>query len=1470
MIETLIQVTNLSGSTIYLDLYDDVSVNLNLSFAEIQDITSKNSGYSQTFKVPGTKKNNVFFNYMFNVNASTLSFDMQKSVPCSINYKGNTVLDGTLRLLNVFVYENEVEYEVNIQDEVGIFINAISNKLLTDLDYSDLNHVYNATNVQLSWDATYTGGTTTGGLLSGSILYPFQHIGYLYDSNGNVITSGSNASPVLELNGVTGSISNITTPMRTSAFRPSIQIYDMVERIFTQNGYNIESNFFSEEYFQRLYMPLLFNSETYFINATGGTDGSSQVGVTTLGSPLAWDFDTIPCGGDASYLDIYGDVELNVLNYNNGPTYPPGGWDLSSGKFYAWAGGTYEFSYSINLRVPNPGAPQRAQGTIFLSVNHAQTSPNIYGGASFLIDYDNNEIETGVISRTATITLSPGDYVSLVVLSLYDVNDCVDPIDSVVPFTVVEDTKVTITNAPNVVVGSTIDIKSQITPEYKQLDFLKGLITQFNLVFVKHPYKTDTYIMEPYEDYVGEGQLLDWTDKLDVSKPIKISPLTNLIGKGINYLYDEDSDGINVYTKTLNNNRNFGTLNFIPSGVTINDKPIEFKSFFAATPGNYLPAPNQTLPLICPHFYGTKDITVSGTTKTQLLPMKIKPRILHYCGKQPLSSTWYFYNEVSGTTIPYTYYPFLHHQDQIPSTTSSQAIDLNFGNSTSPQDDVAPSFTNNTAYDLYYAPMVEDLLSSDARMVTANFDLSIEDISNLEYKDIIFVKDAHYRINKINNFNLINNSTTQVELVKLLRIDYDYIPPTPTPTLTPTPTPTLTPTPTPTLTPTPTPTLTPTPTPTVTPTPEPPVDFSISGICSNGTSTVTVYDIIGGTGTLEINSSLQTSSGNTFTAGWVDIASSTVNYFTVPDGTWWVQVRDKSTPTNYKVKDIVLDCIVPGNCTCWSVYNPTTGSLSVDYYACDGSQPIEGVPGGSTTYLCVISGTTPTDVTEGGLVITQCSPIVSCTGTTECDNCGVFVPFSDITSDPKASGAEACGSIMFNPDPTVGNGTTFCNSTTLTNPSYGSLPTGTYYIHYNFQYVQVSITNGNNTATVTSACQACPTPTPTPTITPTPTVTNTPTPTPTPFQTDITGNISIIPEGDGACTGGEYGVVNITVVGTTLCDATKIVYLPSSVWSDFTFNQIFWVNDFFGGTAYYRKFQREGNGFTALPLLACSICPTPTPTPTLTPTPTPTLTPTPTPEPVYYNILACNDFSSGYSIAYPPGTFATNERCTATASGYPTRTVIIIGSTTTLPGGPLYSLTSQGATGCPATPTPTPTTTPTATPTLTPTPTPIPFQITAYTGTSATQACSNFTDPLYEPTILFYTGTLGIGTILYRNNNYTNPVVPTVYCLVDSSTIYVVGTPSPTDGYITSITSCPTPTPVPTATPIPSTYDVYERCDLTAVYYVDYSSGNLQNVTINGVCCSKIASNVDSDYINTNYSSATYFSTYTNVNCPCE
>lgn len=835
--------TCVTGNNQYLDLYDDVSITLNLSFAEIQDVSTKNSGYSQTFRIPGTPKNNKFFNYFFDVNADNLSFNAQETVPVSISYKGNNVLEGNLRLLKIYVNENGCDYEVNVQDEVGELISDISNKRLIDIDFSDLNHTYNSNNVTTSWNATYTGGTTSGGLLDGQILYPFSHNGYLYDKSGNTITSGSNASPLLELNGASGSISFSGTPMRTTGFRPNIQIKSILNRIFEQNNYQVESNFIDTEYFNRLYLPLMFNSETYYINSTGATDGTSTI-IQSIDAPiLGFDFNSIACG-IGFYQEIFGDVFLDNVIQNNGPTYPTGGW--FDNKFYAWSGGQYKFNYTLTLAVTGQSGNFESTGDIFLCKNN--NTGTTFGQIPF--QFSGPFAGQYTFSNTGiAISLAPGDYVTLVVRAIQSDAGCYGPDPVIVPFTKTNTfygtvgSSVVVTEAPNLVIGSTVNINEQITPEYKQLDFLKGLMTQFNLVLVKHPYKTKTYILETYDDYVGQGIIYDWTHKIDKKKDIVVSPITNLVGKQINFEYQDDADALNTFTKSINNNRTFGTETFVPTNTKLNDQPMNIKSFFSPSPCDTLPfADTLPNPFIVPHFYGVKESTSNGVTKQQLLPMKLKPRILHYFGLQSTANTWYYLLDSSGTTQSYNVYPLIHHQDRIPSITDiGTARDLNFGNSSSPQDNVVSTFTVDTAYERYWSNYIEDLLDPDARLVTAYIDLDVEDIVNLEYKDLIFIKDTYYRINKISNFNIINKSTTQVELVKLLRVDLSFdctidadvtvisgttdpcpsFTPTPTPTPTLTITPTVTPTPSVTPTLTPTQTITPTPEVTTTPTPTP-------------------------------------------------------------------------------------------------------------------------------------------------------------------------------------------------------------------------------------------------------------------------------------------------------------------------------------------------------------------------------------------------------------------------------------------------------------------------------------------------------------------------------------------------------------------------------------------------------------------------------------------------------------------------
>jgi hypothetical protein len=81
-VQTSIPHLTISGATQYLnlDLYDDIPIKINKSFAELQDISKKNTDFSVNLSLPGTKKNNRFFESFFNVDVDGLYFFSTKKM----------------------------------------------------------------------------------------------------------------------------------------------------------------------------------------------------------------------------------------------------------------------------------------------------------------------------------------------------------------------------------------------------------------------------------------------------------------------------------------------------------------------------------------------------------------------------------------------------------------------------------------------------------------------------------------------------------------------------------------------------------------------------------------------------------------------------------------------------------------------------------------------------------------------------------------------------------------------------------------------------------------------------------------------------------------------------------------------------------------------------------------------------------------------------------------------------------------------------------------------------------------------------------------------------------------------------------------------------------------------------------------------------------------------------------------------
>lgn len=338
-------------------------------------------------------------------------------------------------------------------------------------------------------------------------------------------------------------------------------------------------------------------------------------------------------------------------------------------------------------------------------------------------------------------------------------------------------------------------------------------------------------------------------------------------------------------------------------------------------------------------------------------------------------------------------------------------------------------------------------------------------------------------------------------------------------------------------------------------------------------------------------------------------------------------------------------------------------------------------------------------------------------------------------------------------------------------------------------------------------CQTI-TPTPTATITPTPTPTSTPAPIGDCYCYDIvvTGTT-----GEGPIASIEYndcyGV--LTVRGFTVGPGTYKQCIQ----------RVGGVIQYFSSTGIDTSYiTGVGNGNCNTGYVCTGYTPAITPTPTITSTPTPTPTPVPTQNiqirecgtssPTYGITINTSGLVNGLAVKMNGGSGVLNGRCwevidssyggvidyTAT---YVSTSLSCASCTPDITPTPTVTPTS--------TPTPTPTNTPTVTPTSTPTPTPSFVALSVYTGNSLTNACNSTT-----LTTVYYQGTLGVGTILYETASISNPIIPIMYLQYEfDDTVYVVGTPSPEDGYITSITSCPapTPTPTPTSTPPPTVYE---------------------------------------------------------------
>ena len=216
-----------------IDLLQDISTEFTYAIDDVSEFGSRNTSFSKTISIPGTANNNLVFGYIFELNNANFTdntlpnvgynYNVTKQANCKIFIDKVQIFKGTLRILEIVVDKETIEYQCSVFGELGGFINQLGNKRLEDLDFSAYDHTYSVANISTSWDNA--GGS-----------------GYYY--------------PLIDYGNVsTGTYGTAKKDFQYTTFRPALYVKEYIQKIFAGTDYTFDCSFFNSALFNRLIVP---------------------------------------------------------------------------------------------------------------------------------------------------------------------------------------------------------------------------------------------------------------------------------------------------------------------------------------------------------------------------------------------------------------------------------------------------------------------------------------------------------------------------------------------------------------------------------------------------------------------------------------------------------------------------------------------------------------------------------------------------------------------------------------------------------------------------------------------------------------------------------------------------------------------------------------------------------------------------------------------------------------------------------------------------------------------------------------------------------------------------------------------------------------------------------------------------------------------------------------------------------------
>jgi hypothetical protein len=435
-----------------LELFNDEQIQVTSTQQNVADISKTYTDFSQSFTVPASPYNNAILQHFYQSDVdATIDHNIRRNAFIEIDL--TFFRRGKMQIDKAQLKNGSAEsYTLSFFGEGKTLLDYFGEDLLSNLDYTPVNHLYNGTQVR----ARLIDGTNAY-----DVKYPLISSQRVWTYQGNPPTTISPAYFSIPTNS-SHDIHHTSGHIHYNELFPAVRVKNIFNQIASKYGVTFNGNFLNDDRFTKLFLwyknknEMQVLSESYLVNMQSVTTPTGLYDLTTRFDTTLDTLNVIELSGVLSHL-----IEFNVTSASTGNDYYIDVYQ--NGNLFTTLVGNGTGTYTADFFNQTSGIDITYQFKL-----RGATAMTLGTTIKYSVQYLSG---LAIVSESATCT-----------------------------------------NASQVIVLNT-DLAS-MSPTMKVSDFFSGICKIFNLTC--YATSENTYQLEPLDDWYSAGAIVDISQFTDV------------------------------------------------------------------------------------------------------------------------------------------------------------------------------------------------------------------------------------------------------------------------------------------------------------------------------------------------------------------------------------------------------------------------------------------------------------------------------------------------------------------------------------------------------------------------------------------------------------------------------------------------------------------------------------------------------------------------------------------------------------------------------------------------------------------------------------------------------------------------------------------------------------------------------------------------------------------------------------------